>query len=168
MNQLLEHIQSLLVRDLLGVKKELELFETDEQTWNCPTGISNPAGTLAIHICGNLNHYIGAVLGGTSYVRDRNNEFANRSNSRTQIYEILDETSAMLASVIPEIDPGRLNQRYPEQVGGFDLNTQQFLLHLCTHLSFHLGQLGYLRRLLSAENKSTGPIALGPISMSPA
>jgi len=159
------HIESLLVRDLDGIKREIEAFPDEGMIWETPPGISNPAGTLALHVCGNLNHYIGSILGGTSYERDRAAEFSKRSISREDIYRMVDGTRIMLKTVIPGIDVSVLASRYPERVGGFNLNTEQFLIHLCTHLSLHLGQVGYLRRILTGRPHSTGPASLKAIRL---
>ena len=163
MTSLLAHIEALLVRDLRGVKKEIEAFENESQVWAIVPGITNPGGTLALHGCGNLRHYIGHVLGGLAYIRDRNNEFANRTATRSEISSEIDRTIEALQTTLRNLDPSTLESVYPERVGGFELNTQQFLLHLCTHLSFHLGQMGYLRRVVSGKDQSTGPVSLAAL-----
>ncbi len=163
MNTILAHIQALLIRDLGGMKKEIEAFPDDQQIWDVLPGVSNPAGTLAIHSCGNLKHYIGVVLGGASYKRDRENEFANRFMTRDEICCEIDSTVTLLRQTLSVIDPEMLGSTYPERVGSFELNTQQFLLHLCSHLSLHLGQAGYLRRILSGSNQSTSPASLAEL-----
>jgi len=164
MTSLLDQIQLLLTRDLGAMAREIESFPDDELIWVAPEGISNPAGMLALHGCGNLRHYICHVLGGTDYVRDRTREFSDRSATRQSILEEIASTISSLQTVIPALDASVLDSKYPEQVGGFDLGTQQFLLHLCTHLSFHLGQIGYLRRILTQENLSVDPVSLKAIT----
>jgi len=165
MHHVLRHIESLLDRDLDGMNSEIQAFPEEHLIWEAPPGISNPAGTLALHVCGNLNHYIGYVLGGTSYERDRAEEFSNRSVSREKICRTIVSTRMMLEAIFHGIDPMALASRYPERVGGFDLNTEQFLIHLCTHLSLHLGQVGYLRRILTGQYHSTGPASLKVIQL---
>ena len=160
MNQVLHQIQTLLVRDLRGMINEIEAYPNDELVWETPTNISNSAGVLAMHACGNLNHYVGHVLGGSSYERDRNLEFAVQALARSEIRQALESTISILESVMPSINPERMPEPFPESVGGHLLNTQAFLLHLSTHLSFHLGQVGYLRRILTDSNLSTNPVSL--------
>ena len=43
-------------------------------------------------------------------------------------------------------------------VGGITVSTRRFLIHLATHLAWHLGQAGYLRRILTGQNVSTGAV----------
>jgi len=35
-----------------------------------------------------------------------------------------------------------------------------FLIHLAVHLSLHLGQAGYLRRIVTGDARSSGPVSL--------
>ena len=46
-----------------------------EKLWVKPFPFGNSIGHLVLHLTGNLNHYIGAVIAGTGYVRDRPHEF---------------------------------------------------------------------------------------------
>ncbi len=165
MTPILAHIQTLLIRDLGGMKKEIEAFPNDQQIWEVLPGVVNPAGTLAIHLCGNLKHYVGFVMGGIPYTRDRENEFANRSLSKAEISREIESTIEVLKRAFSSIDSTLLGTIYPERVGGFELNTQQFLLHLCSHFALHLGQAGYLRRILSGSVQSTGPASLAEVAL---
>ena len=153
-------VQTLLVRDLKGFRSEIEAFPSSELVWTVHESITNSAGVLAMHGCGNLNHYIGKVLGGSNYVRNRNLEFETQMLSTADICAEIDRTIAMLESVLPSLDSSVLERVYPEKVGGNQLMTRDFLLHLCTHLSFHLGQAGYLRRMITGQPGSTNPISV--------
>ena len=160
MTNLLQYIQRLLLRDLEAMALEINSFPSDEMIWTAPVGISNPAGTLALHVCGNLRHYVGHVLGGTDYVRDRVSEFSDRSSTREKIIGEISSTSVTLRSVLPSMDESKLSSTYPEPIAGVELNTLQFLLHLCTHLAYHVGQAGYLRRVLTRDDRSIGPVSV--------
>lgn len=152
------HIQKLLVRDLRGMQREINAFPDDASVWQSAPGVTNCAGILAMHGCGNLNHFIGHILGGTDYVRNRELEFSIQGLSRAEISAEFDRTIATLEQVIPQLDPALLETTFPLPIAGVELNTQLFLTHLCVHLGFHLGQLGYLRRFLTGSNTSTGPV----------
>ena len=69
-------IGRLFVRELKGFERELALFPDEALIWKTMAGITNPAGTLTLHVCGNLQHFIGHVLGQTAYVRNRDYEFS--------------------------------------------------------------------------------------------
>lgn len=150
----------LIGRELRGFAREIELFPEEEQIWQTVPGISNSAGTLALHVCGNLQHFVGAVLGGRSYVRDRQFEFAARDLSRAHLLAEIERTLEVVASVLPGLSEEAVEAPYPDVLGGLRPPTGLFLHHLACHLSHHLGQAGYLRRALTGENRSSGTISM--------
>jgi hypothetical protein len=139
------------------------MFPDDELLWKTTPGVTNSAGNLALHVSGNLQHFVGRVLGNTSFVRNRDLEFGRRSGSRVELVAELARTIQVVESVLPTLGEELLAREYPEQVGGHTINTGLFLLHLSAHLAHHLGQAGYLRRVLTAENRSSGPLPLKPL-----
>jgi hypothetical protein len=154
-----------LIRELEGLKRELALFPDDESVWSTLPGVTNSAGNLALHLAGNLQHFIGAVLGGTGYVRNRELEFGQRSGPRENVYAELDAAIAVVRRVLPEMSDATLDSDFPEAVMGTKFRTGTFLVHLCAHAGFHLGQAGYLRRIISGDAaKSAGPLPLGPLA----
>lgn len=153
-------LQVILVRELRSFEREIEMFPDEELVWQTAPGVTNSAGNLAMHVCGNLQHYVGRVLGGTDYVRDRDLEFSRRSGSREEIAREIHATIEVIEHVLPRLTAAALDADYPEAVSGLTVNTGQFLLHLSAHLAYHLGQAGYLRRILTGDNRSSGPISL--------
>jgi hypothetical protein len=154
-----------LVRELEGFKRELAQFPDDETVWATAAGITNSTGNLALHLAGNLQYFIGSVLGGTGYVRNREAEFGRRSGSRDDIYRELDAAIAVVRRVLPSIPAATLAAEFPEPVMGLKFRTSTFLVHLCAHAGFLLGQAGYLRRIVTGETTSSGPIPLGPLAL---
>lgn len=158
MHDMLEYLHRTIPRDLQTFQREIELFPSDEAVWQTVPGIANPAGTLALHVCGNLRHYIGALLGGSGYVRDRDAEFRLRGVPRRELIENLAGAREAVTRTLQGLSPETLQATYPEPMGDVTLRTDWFLLHLGTHLAFHLGQAGYLRRMITGSNVSTRPI----------
>ena len=154
-----------LVRELEGFRRELALFPDEASVWQTVPGITNSAGNLALHVAGNLQYFIGAVLGRNGYVRRRDVEFGRRSASREEIYQELDAASAVVMMVLPPLAVERLSAEFPEVVLDTRFRTGAFLVHLCSHAAFHLGQAGYLRRALTGDATSSGPIPLGPLAL---
>jgi hypothetical protein len=154
-----------LVRELEGFRRELALFPDDATVWDTVPGITNSAGNLALHVAGNLQYFIGHVLGGTGYVRNRDQEFSRRSGSRDEIYAELDAASAVVMMVLPPLEVDVLAKEYPEVVMNIRFRTGAFLVHLASHAGFHLGQAGYLRRAITRDPTSSGPIPLGPMAL---
>jgi hypothetical protein len=154
-----------LVRELEGFRRELALFPDDASVWKTVPGITNSAGNLALHLSGNLQYFIGAVLGGSGYVRNRELEFGRKSGSRAEIYAELDAAIAVVGTVLPSISDAVLDQEFPEAVMGSKFRTGTFLVHLVAHAGFHLGQAGYLRRMITGDTTSSGPIPLAPLAL---
>lgn len=154
-----------LVRELEGFKRELAQFPDDETIWKTAPGITNSAANLALHLSGNLQYFIGSVIGGTGYVRNREAEFGRRSGSRDEIYREIDAAIAVVRRVLPSLPAETLATEFPELVMGSRFRTSTFLVHLCAHAGFHLGQAGYLRRVVTGDSTSSGPIPLGPMAL---
>jgi hypothetical protein len=160
MPRLTASLLRLFVRELEAFQREIDLFPDDESIWRTEPGVTNSAANLAFHVCGNLQHYVGHVLGGTSYVRDRGREFGRRDGTRADIAREIRTTIAVVESVMPTITEDTLAREYPEEVIGMRLATDLFLLHLSAHLAHHLGQAGYLRRMITGDARSSGPISM--------
>jgi uncharacterized damage-inducible protein DinB len=144
---MLKSISTLLIRDLTKLKSEVEAYSDERDLWKIRGEISNSAGTLSLHLCGNLRHFIGAILGNSDYVRDRPAEFNDRDVSRTELLARIDLTIDEIQDALETISQERLFERYPEEVFGYQMTTEFFLIHLHGHLNYHLGQINYHRRL---------------------
>jgi len=153
-------IRQLLVRDLDTLERELAAYPDDAAVWREAPGVTNVGGTLALHLCGNLRHFVGAVLGGTGYERDRPAEFARRDVPRDVILAEVRAARADVAAALNALDPARLDAPYPLAFGENRLPTGLFLAHLATHLAFHLGQIDYHRRLTTGDATSVGVVAI--------
>ena len=153
----------LFRRDLAAFEREVALFPDDEALWRTRPGLANSAGNLALHVAGNLRHFVGAVLGGTGYVRDREAEFGRRSGRRTEVMAELRAALADLEAVLPGLSEAALAAPFPAAVAGVQPPAGRFLIHLATHLAFHLGQAGYLRRTLTGDSRSAGAMGIGDL-----
>ena len=138
----------LFKRDLEKLITELEAYPSEESLWHVSGEIKNSGGNLVLHLIGNLNHFIGVKLGGTDFIRDRDSEFALKNVPRAEIIEKLRDTLAVLETTLPKLEAATLEQTYPLEVMGYPMSTGYFLIHLYGHLSYHLGQVNYHRRLL--------------------
>jgi hypothetical protein len=151
-----EFLQLVIARDLAALREEIRAYPEEDALWACPQGIANSAGTLALHLTGNLQHFIGAQLGGTGYVRDREAEFADRSVPRSELEARIEATIRVVRQTFERLDDGNLSQQYPLAVGGTRLATGLFLTHLAAHLAFHLGQVDYHRRVVTGQSAGIG------------
>lgn len=138
----------LFNRDLDKLIEEINLYKNEEHLWLTTDKVSNCAGNLCLHIAGNLNAFIGAELGQTGYVRQRDKEFSLKDVPRTTMIAQIKEVKAIVENTLFKLTSTDLQQDYPLQVFKRPMTTEYFLVHLTTHLSYHLGQINYHRRLL--------------------
>jgi hypothetical protein len=141
-------ITPLFRRDLERLKKEVEAYTQEDRLWLKAHHIPNAAGNLCLHLCGNLNTYIGAELGKTGYVRHRDLEFSLRDIPREQLLAQISDTADMIDLVLAGLPEQAFSQEYPVQLFSQPASTAHVLIHLATHLAYHLGQVNYHRRLL--------------------
>lgn len=160
---MIQDLSTLYLRELDTLRREIALYPDDAAPWQLLPGLPNSGGTLALHLAGNLRHFIGAILGGTGYVRDRDAEFALRNLSREELLARVDATRGELAETFQKLDAAALEQTYPLHVAGRELPTRLFLLHLLSHLALHLGQLDYHRRATTGSSESAGVLALAAL-----
>jgi hypothetical protein len=156
-------VGAILARDLRALRRELEAYPTDEAVWQAVPGLPNSAGTLGLHAAGNLLHFVGAVLGDTGYVRNRDAEFARRGVPRDEIRAELTAAIGVVERVVPTLTPAVVDDWYPLAVANRRVRTGEFLVHLATHLAYHLGQVDYHRRVVTGDGKGVGAVAPGEL-----
>ena len=142
----------LYERDLGKLREEIEAYSDEADLWKVSGEILNSAGNLCLHLTGNLQHFFGAVLGQTGYVRNRDAEFADEHVPREQLLAGIDETLVVIKSTLSNLSDDDLANTYPLEVFGEPMTTGYFLTHLATHFNWHLGQINYHRRLLANTN----------------
>lgn len=150
MNPMIEHLQTLMVRDLKAFAKEIEAFPDDAKPWSLLPGTANSAANLALHVAGNLQFFIGAMLGNSGYVRDRAAEFSQRSGTREEVVQALGRALEAVETVLPRLTEEELLQELPFTLEGRRFPVNVVLLRLEAHLAYHLGQANYLRRVTQA------------------
>lgn len=141
-----EALRRLLVRDLEVVGRQVAAYPDDALLWVELPGRPNTGGTLAVHVAGNLEHYVGAVLGNTGYTRDRDRELSVRGLTRVEVLAEVDRAAATVSAVLGRLPAEALDSPYPKLLRERRLRTGDFLLHTAMHLAYHLGQLDFHRR----------------------
>jgi hypothetical protein len=159
-------VAGILDRDFRTLRRELEAYPDERQIWQPVPGLPNTAGTLALHLAGNLQHYIGGRYGGTGYVRDREAEFARRDVSRSELVAEIERARAAVAAALPRVAADALEQDYPELIAESRIRTDEYLVHLCAHFAYHLGQLDSHRRIVTGQAAGVG--ALRPVELASA
>ena len=144
-------LSALFSRDIERLIQELRAFPDTGAVWRTAPGVTNSAGTLALHLEGNLREYIGRQLGQIAYSRQRPLEFSARGVEQSELIARLEAVKAMVPGVLQGLSASQLDAHYPEAIYGKPITTRQFLVHLLGHLSYHLGQVDYLRRITTGN-----------------
>lgn len=155
-----EWIATVIIRELKALRREIETYPTEADLWEVRPGITNPGGNLALHLAGNLQYFLGNVLGKNGYVRNREAEFGSKDVPRAELLREIDSAIAAVETGMSRISEADLAKPYPEAVGGVTSTTGAFLAHFATHLAYHLGQVDYHRRILTGEAKTVKAMAL--------
>jgi hypothetical protein len=159
-----DYLRRVIIRDVSSVRAEIAGYSNDAQIWATPPGMNNAGGTLVLHLVGNIRHLIGAQLGRTDYVRDRDAEFNSRNTSRSDLIALVDKAIADAEKGFAAIRDEDLDRAFPVDVGGVRLSTGQLLVHITAHLAYHLGQLDYHRRVVTGSNQPAGTVSIGALS----
>ena len=146
-----ETLKTLYRRDIEKLKLEIESYQDENDLWLVEKNVTNSAGNLCLHLIGNLNHFIGAVIGKSGYIRNRDLEFSNKQVPRNELLQKVDETLIVVENALETLSNEQFEEDYPLIVFEDKMTTGYFLVHLATHLAYHLGQINYHRRLLDAE-----------------
>lgn len=153
-------LAQIFARDLAAMQREIAAYPDDEGPWRAIPGLNNCGGTLALHVAGNLRHYVGAVLGGSGYVRDRDVEFSRRGVARAELQAGLAVAADEVRTALAACDPSCLSEPFPVAIAGHQPDTQRFLLHLAVHLTYHLGQLDAHRRVVTGDPRTVDALSI--------
>ena len=145
---LIDTLKIIFTKDLLKLKAEIELYKDEKNIWTIDKSIANSGGNLCLHLIGNLNTYIGREIGKTNYVRNRDLEFSRKDVARTDLINDIDRTVIVVQDALSKMSRDELDKEYPLLVFDKKTTTEYLLVHLVAHLSYHLGQINYHRRLL--------------------
>ncbi|HEX2191081.1 MAG TPA: DUF664 domain-containing protein [Longimicrobiaceae bacterium] len=155
-----EPFQAIFTRELQTLGREVEAYPDDPSLWRTLPGAPNSGGTLVLHVTGTLRHYIGRVLGHSGYVRDRAAEFGTVGLTRAQLLSQVEATLVEVRAGLARLgsDPdGYLTLRVDDAPAAY---LYEILMHLLSHLAYHLGQLDYHRRMVTGESGRIDAVSL--------
>ena len=161
-------LTTVMTRELKALRREVQSYPDDADMWEILPGIANPGGNLALHLAGNIQYYLGNVLGKNGYVRNRDAEFGSRDLPRQQLLSEIDNAIAAVQKGMASLSDADLEKPYPEAIGGVSSTTGAFLAHFAVHLAYHLGQVDYHRRILTGEGKTVKAVAVTELGGKPA
>ncbi len=142
----LDESRRYLLREYLPkIERCLESL-TEEDVWWRPNEESNSIGNLLMHLAGNVRQWIISGVGGADDVRQRTQEFDERSplpvdSLMAQLRATLEEVDGVLARVDPEtLLEGR-------QIQGGTVSVFGAIYHVVEHFGMHTGQIIYITKL---------------------
>jgi uncharacterized damage-inducible protein DinB len=147
---LTQTLNKLFKRDLNKLKEEIKLYSNESNLWIVDKDVLNSGGNLCLHLVGNLNHFIGAEIGKTDYIRQRDLEFSLKNVPRTELIQQIDDVMLVIETVLQTLTEEDLQKEYSRRVFEDTMTVEYFLVHLSMHLGYHLGQINYHRRLLDS------------------
>jgi uncharacterized damage-inducible protein DinB len=123
-----------------------------ESLWIKPFSFGNSIGHLVLHLTGNLNHYIGAVIAGTGYVREREKEFIDPNHPTVdELLARYHEAVALVVRTLHELDDEGFAVPVEHQV---PIKSRLGLFLVCaSHMNNHIGQMTYLVQAINSEAK---------------
>ncbi len=139
---------TLFERDINKLIEEINLYKDENDLWKIKNGILNSAGNLALHLIGNLNHFIGATLGNTGFVRERDKEFSEKNIPAATLIEELNKTSSVIKTTLSDLTDEDLKKDFPLPINNKISSTAFTLIFLIAHFNYHLGQINYHRRMI--------------------
>jgi hypothetical protein len=144
-----ESLKSLFTRDLNRLKTEIGQYKKEQNIWRIEKDIANSAGNLCLHLVGNLNTFVGKELGKTDYVRERDLEFSLKNVPRTELLDKVQDTINVVNKALDGLTELEMADDYPlVKIVEGGSSVAFMLIHLSTHLTYHLGQINYHRRML--------------------
>ena len=81
-------------------------------------------------------------------MRDRPAEFALKDIPRENLLIMIDNTIRVVNDTLENVSEQDLQKQYPILVFEEMTSIEYMLIHLATHLTYHLGQVNYHRRLI--------------------
>jgi hypothetical protein len=160
---MITEVRGVLLRDLKALRRALEVYENEGDIWKTPPGIANSGGNIALHVVGNIRAFVGAQLGGIAYTRDRDAEFSKHNVPRADLLKLVDEAITAVKDGLPKVRESDLSQPYATPAG-VTVDKSDWLLHLVSHLAYHLGQLDYHRRLVTGNGATIGAVSSAELS----
>jgi hypothetical protein len=146
---LAEELAALFERDLGKLIREVQAFPAEDLLWRRLPGVSNSAGNLTLHLEGNLREYVGRLLGGIVYRRVREQEFASEGVEIAELAARIEDVKGFVPRIVGDLTEAQMDAGVPDDPLGAPLSTRRYLIHLHAHLNYHLGQIDYLRRVLT-------------------
>lgn len=149
-NEFKHHATLRMDENIPRIEKCLALLSEDE-VWHKPNANLNSVGNLILHLSGNITQYIISSIGGEDDNRVRDEEFAAKGGyTKAQLLEKITHTVQKACEVINNASPEELMR--VRSVQGFDYSGMGNVIHVAEHLSYHVGQIAFLTKVLKDKD----------------
>lgn len=125
---------------------EINQYPDDSSLWNTFNEKEIAAGNLCLHIVGNIQHYLGAVLNDSGYMRNKDAEFKIKNVSKAKLIDEVEAAKVTMRDTLEQLSKSELQKMYPVQVLSTPVSTERFLFHLLQHLQINTGQVQHHRK----------------------
>lgn len=150
----LQATRATLIKQIEQLREEVQTVSSgleDTLFWTKPVEGGNSVGHLVLHLTGNLNHWAGARLGNTGYIRDREREFSERQPpSKEAALSALRDAVAVYSQVVRTMPAERMTEPHPDASMGTVLEA---FFKMLTHFAVHRGQMSYIMKMLKKANQ---------------
>ncbi|MCW9095749.1 MAG: DUF1572 family protein, partial [Ignavibacteriaceae bacterium] len=126
---MIKTLDKLFQRDLEKLKTEISSYKDEKNLWKISGDVKNSAGNLCLHLCGNLQHFIGATLGNSGYIRKRDEEFIRKNVPAKELIEEIELTTKVVEQTLNNLKEEQLSEKFPINVFGYEMTTEYFLIH---------------------------------------
>ena len=115
-----------------------------DKLWVKPLPFGNSVGHLIVHLTGSLNHFIGAGIAGTGYIRNRPAEFSDATGRNSD--ELLAAFNDTIKIVLQALrSQGSIGLMTPVTFGETPVQNRFGMFLVCAaRISNHIGQMAYL------------------------
>jgi uncharacterized protein DUF1572 len=144
----MEDYKQFFSKNLNNLKEDISAYGNEGDLWKLAGDIKNTPGNLCLHICGNLKHNIGAIIGKNGYVRNRDSEFARKNVPKSELLKEVDNTIEMISPVLSKLTDDDMKVEFPADAFSQGGTIALIILRVAAHMGYHLGQINYHRRLI--------------------
>jgi uncharacterized damage-inducible protein DinB len=136
-------------RHLAERVQKAALAVPEHKLWTKPFPFGNSIGHLVLHLTGNLNHYVGALVAGSGYVRHREHEFTDPAQyPRAEVLARFSQAVEMVVQTVNAQNDASFQAPVDSQ---HPINTRLGLFLVCAaHMNNHIGQMSYLVQALQS------------------
>ncbi len=130
------------------IEQALTILPGADLWWRPHAGVI-AAGTILLHLEGNLRQWVLSGLGGHPDRRRRREEFTRAEGEAGELLERLRETVRGACGVLAGLPPDTLSAQHSIQ--GFEVSGMEAVYHVVEHFSWHTGQLVWIAKARAGE-----------------